>query len=107
MKRAFFLFAIFAAIPNANGADWPTFRGNPARTGYTADPLPAKLSLAWTYHALHAPKPAWPRDARMLFDLAPEVVVAEDLLIFGSVVDGRVIALDAATGSERWTFFTG
>jgi hypothetical protein len=35
--------------------------------------------------------PARPRDDRMWFDSAPEVVVAGDLLVFGDSADGRVI----------------
>ncbi len=92
---------------SAQAADWPTYRGDAARCGYTTDRLPAEPSLAWKYHSLHSPAPAWPRDERMWFDLAPEVVVAGNLLVFGDSADGRVIALDATTGETRWTFFTG
>ncbi len=93
-------------LSEASAADWSMARGNAARSGYTTEDLPAKLSLAWTYRPMHAPAPAWPRDDRMLFDRAPEVAVAGDLLFFGSSADGRVMALDAATGRPRWTFFT-
>lgn len=90
----------------APAADWPTHRANPERTSYTAENLPTKLPLAWTYRPLHAPAPAWPRDDRMLFDRAHEVVIAGSTLLFGSSTEGRVIALDAATGKEKWIFFT-
>jgi outer membrane protein assembly factor BamB len=87
-------------------ADWPTYRGDAERTGYTAESLPAKLSLAWTYQPAHPPSPSWPRDERMLFDRASDVVVSGGMMIFGGSSDCQVIALDAATGAHRWTFFT-
>ncbi len=43
----------------------------------------------------------------MHFDDVFHAVVAEGTLYFGSSADGKVYALDAATGQERWTFFTG
>lgn len=89
----------------AQSADWPTYRGDAARSGYASESLPKKLSHAWTYRPAHAPQPAWPRDDRMMFDRAHDVVVAGGLLFFGSAADCRVVALDAATGQERWTFF--
>ena len=91
----------------AAAADWPTYRGDSQRAGYTADALPAKLSLRWTYRCRHAPCPAWSgRDTRMPFDRAFHVVVAGESLFFGSSADGKVYSLDAATGAQRWTFFT-
>jgi outer membrane protein assembly factor BamB len=98
--------ALVGAFP-AGAADWPTYRGDAARSGYTAEALPAQLSLAWTWQPAHPPQPAWPRDDRMLFDRANDVAVAEGLVFFGSSADCRVIALDAKTGRERWSFFTG
>jgi outer membrane protein assembly factor BamB len=43
----------------------------------------------------------------MSFDRAHHVVVAGGLACFGSSTDGKVTALDAATGATRWSFFTG
>jgi len=42
----------------------------------------------------------------MPFDRAYHTVVAGETLFFGSSADCKVYALDAATGAERWTFFT-
>ncbi len=88
-------------------ADWPTYRGDAGRSGYTTETLTKDLSLRWTYGPHHAPRPAWSgRDTRMPFDLAYRPVIAGDVLLFGSSADDTVRALDVATGAERWTFFT-
>ena len=106
MRRIVLRLLLLTTCLSANAADWPMYRGDAARSGYTAEKLSAKLPLAWTHRPLHAPQPAWPRDDRMLFDRAHEVVIGGGVLLFGSSADCRVIALDAATGQERWTFFT-
>ena len=99
------LCMLLLGVP-ALGSDWPTYRGDPARSGHAADSLPQKLAPVWTYHPRHGPQPAWPRDERMSFDRGYAVVVAGGRLFFGSSADGTVYALDAATGSECWTFVT-
>ena len=100
------LLCVLGYFSTANAADWLTYRGDSARSGYTPESLPAKLSHAWTYRPTHAPTPAWPRDDRMMFDRANDVVVADGLLFFGSAADCKVVALDGVTGQEKWTFFT-
>jgi outer membrane protein assembly factor BamB len=90
----------------ARAADWPQYRADAARSGSTSEKLPAKPALAWTYKAMHPPAPAWPGDDRMVFDRAFQPVIAGGTLYFGSSADGAVRALDAATGKERWVFFT-
>ena len=96
------------ATTAAASAGWPTYRGDAARSGYTADALPARLTVRWVRKPRHAPRPAWSgRDTRMPFDEAYHVVAAGGLAFFGSSADDKVVALDAATGSQRWAFFTG
>lgn len=93
-------------VPRPVATGWPTFRADAGRSGYTADRLPASMSLKWSWRAAHRPQPAWPRDDRMTFDRANRVVVADGVLYFGSSADDAVRALDATTGTLKWTFFT-
>jgi outer membrane protein assembly factor BamB len=106
LKVSLSLIAFLTLTASAAAADWPTYRGDAERTGFTAESLPAQLSLSWTYLPTHPPSPAWPRDDRMLFDRASDVVVSNGVMIFGNSSEGQVIALDAATGALRWTFYT-
>lgn len=105
-KATAYLAIVLGLFTPAFSADWPTYRADAARSGYTAEDLPHELSLAWTYQQAQPPMPAWPRDDRMLFDRASDIVVAGGMLYFGSSADGRIVALDSATGRERWSFFT-
>lgn len=43
----------------------------------------------------------------MRFDWSHDVVAADGQCFFGSSADDKVYALDAATGEQRWSFFTG
>lgn len=90
----------------AVGADWPTWRGDAARRGYTPDRLPTKMSRHWSWRPVHRPQPAWPRDDRMSFDRTNHAVIAHERVYFGSSADCKVCALDAMTGELEWTFFT-
>ncbi len=91
---------------HARAADWPMYRADAARSGYTPESLPKELSLSWTYRSQHPPAPAWPNRRRLGFDRAYQPVIAGGVLYFGSSADCKVYALDAATGKTRWTFFT-
>ena len=93
-------------VSSSQAADWPAWRKDASRSGFTTDILPETMSRRWTWHSTHRPQPAWPRDDRMSFDRAHHVVLAHDTVYFGSSVDCKVYALDVDTGSLKWTFFT-
>jgi outer membrane protein assembly factor BamB len=83
------------------------YRADAARSGYTAEHLPARLKIAWVRKTDSPPQPAWSgRDTRMPFDLAFQPVVSSGLVFFGSSSDCTVYALDARTGREKWTYIT-
>jgi len=101
------LFLPFLSSESRAG-DWPMYRADSARSGYTAESLPEELSLIWIYEAPQKPTPAWP-DAhwqKMTFDFAYQPVVAGGTVYYGSSVDCAVHALDAGTGQPRWRFTT-
>jgi len=107
------LLAIVSSVPAPRRAvadDWATFRHDSARSGVTSETLRAPLHSQWTYVPKHRPQPAWPEPGkemhRMPFDYAYQVAVAGGTMYFGSSADSKVYALDAATGRERWSFFT-
>jgi outer membrane protein assembly factor BamB len=100
-----------------HAADWPTYRADAARSGYTPQELPRELVLRWSFQPLHAPQPAWRGPAaepkpssttasRLTFDRAFHVAIGDGKLFFGSSADCHVYALDAASGRELWSFCT-
>lgn len=108
MKRALLAASLLALIGQPGVAEeWTTFGGNASRTHHTAQELPGKLAPRWTVKQAQAPTPAWPVSNRMMFDRADHPVIAGGVVYRGSSATGKVQALDAATGKERWSFFTG
>ncbi len=86
--------------------EWPTYRADAARSGYTNQRLSSPLHLRWTRKESHAPMPAWPASSRMPYDRAFRGVVADGRLYYGRSTDGTVVAIDAVTGQDLWTFQT-
>ncbi len=116
------LLALLLGIPAVSPAgDWPTYRFDNARSGVTTDGVNLPLTECWAYQPRYAPEPAWaepnPRPVggwygatelrRNHFDDAFQLVVYGNTAYFGSSADGRVVALDTATGQQRWTVLTG
>lgn len=89
-----------------SAADWPMWRHDAQRSGSTPDGLPDDLALRWTWR-LGPTTPAWPASqTKLQFDRCYEPVSADGRLIIGSPVDGRVLAIDLASGRLLWTYFT-
>ncbi len=90
------LLVVMAAVPS-RAAEWPTYRADGARSGYTAEALPGDLVLRWKHVAM-APRPAWPSSSRVTYDFAPQPIIASGLVLIGSSADDRVVALEAGSG---------
>ncbi len=82
----------------ANGGDIGGMRWS-AAAAITPDNV-SRLEPAWTYHTGEA-GPAFATPRRTAFEATP--LVGEGTMYVGTPL-GRVIALDAATGEERWVF---
>ena len=97
---------IFSTALSLSAADWPTYRADAQRSGFTTDSLPEKLALHWRHQAAHSPQPAWPRSTRLTYDRVNHCVIADGRVFFGDSVTGKVQALDLNTGKPIWEFFT-
>ena len=71
---------------------WPTYRHDPARSGFTKTPVPSEL------------KRSWQRD---LGGKLSSVVIADDKLFVASVDTNTVYALDESSGKILWSYTTG
>ena len=98
---------------------WPTYLHDNERTGVTPEVLEPPLVPSWVHRAGQGPRPAWPPPAkqdfwnnkkdlkaRVTYDRAFHVVAGGGNIYFGSSADDKVYCLDAASGRERWSFFT-
>ena len=114
-------FACAAALGSSAGAqatDWPMVNLNYGATRYS--PLDqittanvGQLKVAWVYHlkpagAAAAPAAA-PANGRPRFAISPWRLSEDQPLVIGGVMFvaspyGRIVALDAETGREKWVF---
>lgn len=99
-------FSLFLFGLETRAADWPAFRADSTRSGYTSESLPDTLNLQWVHQSSAPPQPAWPRLARMPFDRAYHTVISAGTLFFGSSADCAVHSLDASTGKSKWSYVT-
>ena len=117
--RHFPAIFLFSLVTLGQAADWPTYQHDYARTGVARESLLAPFTDGWVHRSRHAPRPAWRGEAkwdgwnkvydlksRQIFDYAYHPVIADGLLYYGSSADDKIYCLDAATGEQRWTFFT-
>lgn len=81
--------------------DWPEYLGDKARSHYSSlDQINThtvgRLQVAWTYHACDA------RDDNLSQIQCNPLII--DGVLYGTTPQLKLIALDAATGHERWHF---
>lgn len=99
-------------------ADWPTYRGDNARSGSTTEAVEMPLGLRWVYESPAPPRMAWSSAEgrliegklighRVKFDDAMHPVVVGDTVYLGSSVDHQLHAMNLNGGQEKWSFFTG
>ncbi len=86
------------------GADWPMWRYDANRSAASPAELPAELHLQWK-RELPSPRPAFPEDLRLCFDVSYEPVVMGNTMFLPSMVTDSLAALDTGTGAEKWKFF--
>jgi len=120
LKKTFLIFAILFLQINFFGQDWPVYQKDIQRSGISTVDLKSPLQLNWQYQAIVAPRPAWAAPAktdfwhreanlkpRVIFDRAYHVISVGDKVYFGSSANDKIYCLDANTGAEIWSYFTG
>lgn len=92
-------------------ADWPMYRADVSRSGISQETIELPLARHWSHIPSQRPSPAWPDPVkerhRIDFDHAPQLIVADGMVFFGSSTDDTLRALDVASGKLRWSFTTG
>ncbi len=85
--------------------DWPMFRGQPAGGNATSLRLGTKLVQSWQTQVGLAG-----RDFGIMSSQRTgltQAVVAHGLAVVADIDGGRIVALDAANGKEKWVFHVG
>jgi outer membrane protein assembly factor BamB len=109
-----------AAGAVASGASWPTYRHDAARSSITQEELTLPLTPQWLFEAGTAPARGWAEPARgevweygierrrkAAYDDAPALAVGAGMVFFNLSGEERLAALDAASGTLRWSYATG
>lgn len=100
---------ILFSLPLAAQSDWPAYGHDPGGARYSPlrqiDPgNVGRLVRAWTYHTGEQSGPGGSHGQKITaFESTP---LAIDNVLYFSTPENRVIALNAETGAELWTFST-
>ena len=79
------------------------WRQDATRGASSPQALGASLHLHWV-REFGVPRPAWADQVKLQFDAVYEPVVVGDTVYLNTVQTDSVLALDVATGTERWRF---
>jgi outer membrane protein assembly factor BamB len=91
----------------AQESDWPMWRHDAGHTAASRHELPPSLHLAWSRQ--YAPRvPVWddPLNRDMMpYDTLLEPVVAQGRMFVGFNDQDKLVAFDARSGEEQWSFY--
>ncbi len=106
--RILIFFGIIAGVGLvSHGEDWPMWRYDTGRTASSPEELPRDLHLQWLNH-YPARTPVWEDPLNqdlMPYDEIFEPIVAGNTVYLGFNDSDKLIALDLATGEERWAYY--
>ncbi len=118
--RVLIVITILMLHIGAFAQDWPEYMNDNQRSGISSCKLKSSLNLEWHYKPVAAPAPAWPAPAktdfwhreanlkpRVIYDRAYHAISVGDKVYFGTSSNDKVYCLDASSGEEIWSFFTG
>jgi quinoprotein glucose dehydrogenase len=106
MKTAFLLFAAFPLFAQTKtNIEWRAYANDAGGSHYSSAAdvhrgNVSKLQVAWTYHT-HALEPVTDLNKKAAFEATAVMV---DGTLYVSTPFDRVIALDPATGKEKWSY---
>jgi quinoprotein glucose dehydrogenase len=105
MIFVFLLALASVAAAQTDYSGWPTYGGDPGGSRFSSlaqitSGNVTRLKVAWTYHT-GALEPASPMNRIAAFEATP--ILFEKTLYLATPFD-QVIALDPATGKERWKY---
>ena len=89
-----------SAIRNPQSGDWPTYRHDAIRSGFTKSPVPAKLKPAWQTRVGGPP-------TRLRASKLSTVTVAGGKVFVAQIDAHTVHAIDARNGKPLWSYTVG
>ncbi len=102
-------FAISATLPSSSSAteDWPMWRSDPERSNASRNIVPDKLELLWQ-RKFSQRQQAWDDPLNldlMSYDRTFEPIVLNGRMFVGFNDRDMLLALDARTGRELWSYY--
>jgi len=98
------VLCVVAAAGQAGAEDWPAYRHDPARSACSEQKLTDVLHLQWV-RRLPRREAMFTEDIRNCPDYGYEPVVLGGTLFVGTEHDDALLAIDAASGAEKWRFY--
>ena len=107
-QRLFLSVVTVLSCTSAGADDWPMWRCDAQRTASSDETLPSGMKLLWA-RDYEPRKQAWDDPLNhdlMTYDRIFEPIVMDGRMFVGFNDQDKLVALNAQTGDELWTFFT-